>query len=166
MAFADIYLVARRLRGTVALLLSIATLLLGRVTTLLLRRSAILLLGRVSLLLTAIAALLLTAIAALLLTAVAWRSTRGRRELVLATVAALLLRGSTISGSSTLRTVRLLVLGVVRGIDCTEDQLEDLWRRVSHCSQSDTGVVAYPEIGSEIDRGVSACHLSRFVLEV
>lgn len=158
MAFIDICLVARRLRGTVALLLSIAALLLGRVTTLLLRRGAILLRGRVS--------LLLTTVSALLLTTVAWRSTRGRSELVLATVAALLLRRGAVARSSTLRTVRLLVLGVVRGIDCTEDQLEDLWQRVSHSLQSDTDVVAYPEIGSEIDRGVSTCHLGRLVLEV
>jgi hypothetical protein len=113
MAFVGICLVARRLRSTVSLLLSIAALLLRRVTTLLLRRSAILLLRRVS--------LLLIAVAALLLTAVAWRSTRGRSKLVLTTVAALLLRRGAVAGSSTLRTVRFLVLGVVRGIDCTED---------------------------------------------
>jgi hypothetical protein len=118
MAFVDICLVARRLGSTVTLLLSIAALLLRRVTTLLLGRCAItaLLLGRVSLLLTTVTALLL---------AVAWRGTRRWGELVLATVATLL-RRSTVSGSSTLRTVRLLVLGVVRGIDCTEDQLENL----------------------------------------
>jgi hypothetical protein len=33
----------------------------------------------------------------------------------------LLLRRGAVAGSSTLRTVRFLVLGVVRGIDCTED---------------------------------------------
>jgi hypothetical protein len=136
------------------LLLSIAA-LLRWVTTLLLRRGSVLLLGRVTLLLT-VSALLLT---------VAWRGAGRWGELVLATVAALL-RRSTVSGSSTLGTVRLFVLGVVRWIDCSEDQLEDLYKRVSHCSRLVTDSNAYPEIGSEVDRGVSACHLGGFVLEV
>jgi hypothetical protein len=103
-------LVARGLRGSIALLLAI---LLRRVAALLLLRSTVstlLLLGWVALLL---------AVATLLL-AVAWRGARRWGKLVLTTVAALL-RGSAVSRSSALRTVRLLVLGVVRGIDCTED---------------------------------------------
>jgi hypothetical protein len=97
------------------LLLRRGSVLLRWVTTLLLRRGSVLLLllGRVTLTVTA------------LLLAVALRSARRRGELVLA-LATVLLR-STVCGSSTLGTVRLFVLGVVRGIDCSEDQLEDLY---------------------------------------
>jgi hypothetical protein len=136
------------------LLLRRGSVLLRWVTTLLLRRGSVLLLllGRVTLTVTA---LLLT---------VALRSAGRRGELVLALVTVLL--RSTICGSSTLRTVRLFVLGIVRGIDCSEDQLEDLYEEVNHCSGLVTDSDAYPEIGSEINRGVSACHLGGLVLEV
>ena len=71
-------------------------------------------------------------------------ATWGRLVLLLATVATLLLeltRARNLSGA-------LLVLGVVAGVDSTENELEN------------------PKIRGEVDRRVSTSHLSRLVLVV